>query len=388
MIRYYELADAYRQGEIIRQEGRKHFRFSFGPFQWERTTMFQPYITEGSPVCGRYRELDEQTVQQLLLQRGKQLSQVLEKAKKLADKAHAHQRDRNEKPYLEHIRDVADVLPDWEEKIAAWLHEICSWGGWTVGQLRTAGFDERICTAVGLLTVSADESCGGYLTKLRQNRIARRVKIADLGWFIDSVSGCNLTDEERAAVDQCREARKYLFGDITDYPDTVDIRLALAPDTDMIPAERIFQSVFTQAFGGRKIPHGISNPVLRWRDDQLFLAFFVYTYTRKQLQQGMIARPVSWILADIRTGHLIEEISCGTQDFSTAGNAELYSVHNPNPRPDPDSFREAYEILDDVRRGYLEDGTVQSVRYNAYLDRILPGVPPAYHRFYRELSNP
>ena len=386
-MRYYELTDANRRGEIIREDGRKHYRFSFGPFQWERTTAFQSYITEGCTVYGQYRQIDEQTAQSLLLERGKKLSRDLEKAEKLASAAHASQYTKSGRPYLEHIREVVDILPDWEEKIAGWLREICAWGGRSAEQLHTAGFTDRICTAVGLLTMSADEPFGSYLAKLRGNRIARRVKIADLGCYIDAVDAGDTTDEVRLEAEQCREARKYLFGDIAQYSNTHDIRLLFAPDGNLIPADRLFQSIFSQALGGRKIPHGVSNPMLRRHDGHLSLAFFVYTYTRSQLQQGMIGRPVSWIVADIRTGKLLAEIPCSSQDFSAASNEVLYSVHNPNPRPEADSFKETYAMLDEVRREYLEKGIVQSELYDAYLERILHGVPPAYHRFYRELSN-
>ena len=44
-MQYYELLDPLRHGDVILTDGRKHFRFSFGPYRWERTTIFLPYIT-------------------------------------------------------------------------------------------------------------------------------------------------------------------------------------------------------------------------------------------------------------------------------------------------------------------------------------------------------
>ena len=58
-MQYYELLDPLRQGDVILTDGRKHFRFSFGPYQWERTTIFLPYLTEGTALFGKCREIDE-----------------------------------------------------------------------------------------------------------------------------------------------------------------------------------------------------------------------------------------------------------------------------------------------------------------------------------------
>lgn len=388
MTRYFELTDTLRQGEMIRQDGRKHYRFSFGPFQWERTTIFQAYITEGTSQFGQYRELQEETAQALLMQRGKEIFRMLEKAEEIARKAHGHQTTRAGQPYIEYVREVADILSDWEEKTVAWLRDVCAHSEWSVAQLSQAGFSRRICQSVDLLTLRANDVYGEYLSRLRKDRIARRVKIAELGYHISSVNEDALTPEEQKRIGKYREARKYLFGDLPTYSDTMELQAADAPRESIVPSQQVYQSVYPLALGGRKIPHGVSNPVLRKKGDQLYLAFFVYPYTRAQLQQGAIGRPISWMLADIQTGELVEELSCGTQDFSSAGEKEMFSVHNPNPPRETDFFRNAYAILDEVRKGYLESGAVDIPLYEAYLSKILLGVPPSYHRFYRELSNP
>lgn len=388
MIRYFELTDEIRQGEIIRQEGRKHYRFSFGPFQWERTTIFQAYITEGTPLCGQYRELGEDAAQEQLMQRGKQLSRMLEKAEKISREAHAHQTGRDGQPYLPHIQAVAEALPDWEEKTTAWLKDICQYGGWTGAELYAAGFDGKICRSIGLLTPVPTDTYAQYLNRLRMDRIARRVKIAELAHYLEAADEKKLTQQEQTVLDTFREARKYLFGDIPACTEAGDVSAYYAPRGDMVPAQAVYQRVYPLALGGRKIPHGVSNPVLHRREGQLNLAFFVYTYTKNQLQQGFIGRPVSWILADLASGRIIEEISCSRTDFSSAPYTQTFSVHNPGGPKDSGFFRETYAILDEVRGGCLKGQPVDMDRYGEYLEKILLGVPPSYHCFYRELSNP
>ena len=45
------------------------------------------------------------------------------------------------------------------------------------------------------------------------------------------------------------------------------------------------------------------------------------------------------------------------------------------------------EHLDQLRQGYLESGKLDAAGYQRYLAQMLQAVPPAYHRFYQELSN-
>lgn len=380
MIRYVELLSPYRKGEIIRLEGRKHFRFSFGTFRWERTTMFQPYLTEEASVFAQYRELDETVAQRLLVRRGKAMSEMLKKAEEIARQVHSYHVTMDGQPVLDHIQAVAESLPDWEEKTVAWLRWVCAYSEWTLGQLSKAGFDGHICHSLRLLAPQKNQSCGDYLTKLRQDRIARRVKIADLSRRIEAVDENAMGPQERRYVENLREARKYLFGDIAEYTETPGVSLELAIRTAPVPVEQIYRKLYPLSLGGRKVPHGMSNPVLSRYEGRICLAFFVYPYTREQLSCGLVGRPVSWILADVEKGDLLAEHFCD--------GTELLAVGNPVPPLEADALKMAYRILDEVREKYLEEGTVDFRRYGEYLKAMLSGVPASYHGFYRELSIP
>ena len=49
------------------------------------------------------------------------------------------------------------------------------------------------------------------------------------------------------------------------------------------------------ALGGVKVPHSISNPVIRRLDDGKYaIALFVYTFNREQIQSGKANRPLEW----------------------------------------------------------------------------------------------
>lgn len=386
MIRYYELTDPLHSGEIIRQEGRKHYRFSFGPFQWERTTLFQHYLTQGSELYGCCQLLEEPSAQSLLMQRGRSIAAQLKRAEDLARQAHGQQTDQAGEPYTGHLQQVEQNLQDWEEKTAAWLHEICNYGGWTVEQLRQQGFSSRICRSVDLLTRKSNMTYGAYLTRLRPDRIARRVKIADLAAALENLDNRHLTDAQRSFAARCRNARKYLFGDIAEYTDTNDLSEACRPADGQVPAFNVWRQLRARTLGGRKIPHSLSNPVLRRVDEKLYLACFILPSSAAQLRQGITGRPVSWILADLKTGRPLGEMPCSRADFSDAEADAQIALGTAELTPDGNFFPETYAILDRVRSRYLQEGVLDQALYGQYLQRMLSAVPPGLHRFYRELS--
>ena len=385
-MQYYELLDPLRHGDVILTDGRKHFRFSFGPYQWERTTIFLPYITEGTSLFGKCREIQEQEAQELLLKKGKLLSYLLKKADQIAEQAHRGQVDKGGEPYINHPRAVADELSDLEEKIVALLHDLCEDTPWTVKQLQEAGFTPQICLAVDLLTHRKGDSYGTYLTRLRQNRLARNVKLMDLSHNMNLDRIPNPTQADRDRVEKYRRARQFLYGDIPSFEEQVDEKSSDVAKAAPISAMNIYQALNPLALGGRKVPHGLSNPVLRSRDGKLYLAFFVYTYSRQDIQNKAIPRPVSWMLADLETGKLVEEIPCSREDFSQAPAEGRYSTENPNGRMPGDFYQKVFGMLDQLRQGYLQSGNLDTAGYQAYLNQMLRAVPPAYHRFYQELS--
>lgn len=385
-MNYYQLTDPLRSGQIIREDGRKHFRFVFGSYQWERTTLFQAYLTEGTPFFGKYCAVSEEKAMELLKQYGRNLAGLLQKADAIAEKAHAGQVCKAGKPYIEHPRTVAENLVDWEEKIVALLHDVCEDAPWTVKQLQAEGFPSHLCLAIDLLTKKEGQSYQDYLRLVRQNRIARNVKLMDLSHNMDIDRIPQPTEKDLKRVEKYKKARQYLYGDIPEFTEELREDEGEKPEKAWLTAEQIYKNIYPLALGGRKVPHGVSNPVLRIRNGQLCMAFFVYTYTREHLKQGMVRRPCDWMVADLVNGRLLEEISCSKEDFSDASKETWYSTDNPGGAKSGEFFGEAYAILDAVRQEYSKTGKLDESAYRRYLDKILQAVPPAYHRFYRELS--
>lgn len=382
---YYVLTDRLRFGQIIRADGRKHYRFVFGSYQWERTTVFQPYLTQNTDLFGRCRQVSEEQAKDLLTKYGRRLNQQRKAAQDFAQKALDGKAGNDGKPYMGHVNSVADGLQDWDEQITAILYYVCQECPQHLNGLEAAGFAPYICEAVSLLTEQDYATYEAYLRKIRQNRIARNVKLMDLSAHMNQIDPDRATQEQLRNFRIYKEARQFLYGDI----ETVTGQPEEQPNASgklWKSTMEIYQSIRPQAMESRKVPHGLSNPVLCMRAGQLCLGFFAYFYSREDLQKGLLKRPEFWITADLDNGRLLERINCSQEDFSNASREERYSTDNPQGQKNAPFFSEAYALLDEVRQVYIKTGQLPQDLYADYLERILQAVPPAYHRFYRELS--
>jgi (p)ppGpp synthase/HD superfamily hydrolase len=106
-----------------------------------------------------------------------------EKALQLATKAHAGQFRRDGvTPYINHPIAVAEKLKDEREEViaAAALHDIQEETNITSADLYREGFPQEVIEAVELLTKWEGIDYTFYLSRLKYNEIARKVKIADM----------------------------------------------------------------------------------------------------------------------------------------------------------------------------------------------------------------
>lgn len=102
----------------------------------------------------------------------------------IARQAHAGQTRRDGvRPYIEHPRDVVSRLPDDvpdEVEAVAWLHDVLEDTSTTIDDLMKVGFPERIIRAVHAISKRKGEDYDVYLARVKMDRIARQVKIADM----------------------------------------------------------------------------------------------------------------------------------------------------------------------------------------------------------------
>lgn len=107
------------------------------------------------------------------------LSKDVETAKALAEKLHAGQVDKSGKPYIDHPRRVASRLDTLEEKVVGWLHDTVEDTGLSLAEVERI-FGRETAWAVDAITHREDEPWERYLMRVKENPIARQVKISDL----------------------------------------------------------------------------------------------------------------------------------------------------------------------------------------------------------------
>lgn len=105
---------------------------------------------------------------------------MLEKAMILAAKGHMGQMDKGGHPYILHPVRVMLQCKTIEEKTVAMLHDLLEDTDYTEQDLRKEGFSEEVIEAVVCLTKTEEEAYPDYIERICGNKLAARVKLADL----------------------------------------------------------------------------------------------------------------------------------------------------------------------------------------------------------------
>jgi (p)ppGpp synthase/HD superfamily hydrolase len=104
----------------------------------------------------------------------------LDRAIRIAVKAHKHQTDKYGNPYILHPLRVMGMGRTDEERIVGVLHDVVEDTDWTFEDLRLAGFSKRITTALDCVTKREGEDYDDFVARTRTNPLAVRVKLNDL----------------------------------------------------------------------------------------------------------------------------------------------------------------------------------------------------------------
>lgn len=135
---------------------------------------------------------------------------MLENAILFATKAHKGQTDKGGKPYIFHSFRVMLSCEKQEEQIAAVLHDVLEDTDSTKEDLQKAGFSEEIIKAVVCLTKQKKEDYFDYIQKVKQNEIARVVKLADLQDNMNLKRLSVITEKDKERVKKYQKAKELL----------------------------------------------------------------------------------------------------------------------------------------------------------------------------------
>ncbi|MBQ2955682.1 MAG: GTP pyrophosphokinase [Clostridia bacterium] len=105
---------------------------------------------------------------------------LTKKALSLCFTAHKDQLDKSGMPYVFHPFHLAEQMTDEYTAIAALLHDVVEDTDYSFADLARMGFPEEVISALRLLTHDPAVPYMEYVAQIKQNPIARAVKLADL----------------------------------------------------------------------------------------------------------------------------------------------------------------------------------------------------------------
>lgn len=133
---------------------------------------------------------------------------MLEKARVLAAKAHKGQVDKGGQPYILHPERVMQQCETMEEKIVAMLHDVIEDTEITAEELRKEGFSEAMIEAVSCLTHRDGEDYMDYVDRICENKLAAKVKLADLTDNMNISRIPHPTEKDFARVEKYQKAKE------------------------------------------------------------------------------------------------------------------------------------------------------------------------------------
>lgn len=137
-------------------------------------------------------------------------TQLTNKAMQIAYRAHHGQTDRSGVPYVFHPFHLAEQMETEETTVAALLHDVAEDTELTLDDLREMGIPEWVLEALALLTHDPAVPYLEYVARLKDNEIARAVKLADLKHNSDLTRLNRVGPRDLERVEKYRQAMEIL----------------------------------------------------------------------------------------------------------------------------------------------------------------------------------
>lgn len=133
-------------------------------------------------------------------------TEMTKKAMKLCFAAHKDQTDKSGVPYVFHPIHLAEQMDTEETVIAALLHDVVEDTAYTVQDIADMGFSQQVIDALVLLTHDASIPYMEYVSRVKENEIAKAVKLADLKHNSDLSRLDEISEESLARMKKYGEA--------------------------------------------------------------------------------------------------------------------------------------------------------------------------------------
>ena len=139
--------------------------------------MFDKYLKDDNK---KYKELDELKIIKYLSKQIEFYERLWHEAFNLACDKHSEAKDKNGDPYILHPKYVSDKFDVLDFKIVAILHDIVEDTDVSLEDLKKLNFPNKIIKAIDAITRRENEAYFDYILRVKNNGIARLVKIEDL----------------------------------------------------------------------------------------------------------------------------------------------------------------------------------------------------------------
>ncbi len=138
-------------------------------------------------------------------------TELTKKAMKIAYEAHKDQYDKGGVPYIFHPYHIAEQLTEEYDICVALLHDVVEDTEVTLEDIAQAGFPNEIVEAVGLLTKTKGEDYFQYVKRIKENPVARKVKLLDLKHNSDPTRLVNGKEKSATLLEKYAKAEAILL---------------------------------------------------------------------------------------------------------------------------------------------------------------------------------
>lgn len=154
-----------------------------------------------------------------------------------------------------------------------------------------------------------------------------------------------------------------------------------------IGAREAMRIAGSYALGGVKVPHSVSNPVIRRLDDGKYaIALFVFTFNREQIKSGKANRPLEWLLLNPTNGELIERVLCSNKDFSDDKSECVELRASDNTKYSKEYAAITTSIFDTMIKKYTEKNEFDKQLNDVYMYMMTKMVSVGLKSFYKDLN--
>ena len=134
----------------------------------------------------------------------------VKKALQIAFDAHKDQVDKAGLPYIYHPFYLATQMETEDSIIVALLHDVVEDSHYTFEQIESYAFSASIMAALRLLTHEDSEDYITYIHRVKENELARIVKLADLKHNSDESRLNRVDDKTRERLNRYAKSIKIL----------------------------------------------------------------------------------------------------------------------------------------------------------------------------------